>query len=129
MWRGDGTRVAYCLEALLTASLERTEQGGIAIELNRVHIQEGQSPDLPVAEYLILHPGWWAAIAIRASSPGLNEEVKEALMAEKSDPAAGKMGPGLTIGEIRLMVESMGGAIRAGKPQQGTEIWMAFPLT
>jgi DNA-binding NarL/FixJ family response regulator len=129
MWRGDGTRVAYCLEALLTASLERTEQGGIAIELNRVHIQEGQSPDLPVAEYLILHPGWWAAIAIRDSSPGLNEEVQEALMAEKSDPAAGKMGPGLTIGEIRLMVESMGGAIWAGRPQHGTEIWMAFPLT
>lgn len=129
MWRGDGTRVAYCLEALLTASLERTQQGGIAVELIRVHIREGEKPNLPLAEYLILHPGWWAAIAIRDSSPGLSEEVQGVLMAEKADPAAGKMGPGLTMGEIRLMIESMGGAIWSGTPQQGTEVWMAFPLT
>ncbi|MGD8605491.1 MAG: GAF domain-containing protein [Anaerolineales bacterium] len=129
MWRGDATPLSYCLEALLTASLERTQQGGIAIELNRVHIQEGEKPNLPLAEYLILHPGWWAAIAIRDSSPGLSHEVQNALKAEKTDPTAGKMGPGLTMGEVRLMIESMGGAIWAGRPQQGTEIWMAFPLT
>jgi DNA-binding response OmpR family regulator len=129
MWRGDGTRVSYCLEALLTASLDRTQQGGITVEVNRVHITDRLPADLPVAEYLILHPGYWAAIAIRDTSPGLGDEVHEILTAEKADPAAGKMGPGLTMGEVRLMIESMGGALWAANPQQGTEVWMVFPLT
>jgi signal transduction histidine kinase/FixJ family two-component response regulator len=129
MWRGDGTRVAYCMEALLTASLDRTNEGEIAVELNRVHITDQVPPDLPVAEYLILHPGWWAVIAIRDSSPGLSEDVHQVLMADQADPAAGDMGPGLKMGEVRLMVESMGGAIWATQPQQGTEVWLAFPLT
>ncbi len=129
MWRGDGTRVSYCLEALLTASLDRTDEGEIAIELNRVHITDAPPPDLPVAEYLVLHPGWWAVIAIRDTSSGLSEEAHQILIAEQADPEAGKMGPGLTMGEVRLMVESMGGAIWATSPEQGAEVWMAFPLT
>ena len=129
MWRGDGTRVAYCMEALLTASLDRTNEGEIAVELNRVHITDQVPPDLPMAEYLILNPGWWAVIAIRDSSPGLSEDVHQVLMADQADPAVGDMGPGLKMGEVRLMVESMGGAIWATQPQQGTEVWLAFPLT
>lgn len=129
LWRGDGTRVAYCLEALLTASLDRMQQGEVSLELNRIHISDRIPTDLPVAEYLILHPGYWAAITIRDTGPGLGEDVKKVLAADHSDPAVGKMGPGLTMGEVRLMVESLGGAIWATNPEQGTEVWLAFPLT
>ena len=71
--------------------------------------------------------GNWAAVRVSDSSPGLSPDTIRAITAPETNPQEGKMGPGLSMGEIRLIVESMGGVMWYEHTPASTSITFALP--
>jgi signal transduction histidine kinase len=89
----------------------------------------GLSDGLPLPVNLKPEDGTWAAIRVSDSSAGLSSDTVRALTDITTDPSVGQMGPGLSMGEIRMIVESMGGILWYEQTPASSTITFALPIT
>ena len=112
----------------MSASIRRTNQGRIVLEAHLFEVMDGQSESLPIPEKLYPRDGLWAAVRISDTSPGLSPDTIRSMTVRDSDPSSGQMGPGLSMGEIRMIVESMGGTLWYEQTPASTTITFALPI-
>jgi GAF domain-containing protein/DNA-binding NarL/FixJ family response regulator len=129
LFRGDSGRAWKVLETLISAAIRRTKRGHIVLETNRFKVQGGLSDGLPLPVNLRPEDGIWAAIRVSDSSSGLSSDTVRALTDITTDPSVGQMGPGLSMGEIRMIVESMGGVLWYEQTPASSTITFALPIT
>jgi sensor histidine kinase regulating citrate/malate metabolism len=67
-------------------------------------------------------------VRVSDSSPGLSPDTVQAITDTQVDPGTGNMGPGLSMGEVRMIVESMGGVMWYEHTPASTSITVALPI-
>jgi signal transduction histidine kinase/FixJ family two-component response regulator len=128
IFRGEPERVRQVLEALVAAAIRRTARGRVVLETHRFEILRSQSDEFPLTVNVEIHDGAWAAVRVSDSSPGLSPDTVQAITDMKVDPHTGNMGPGLSMGEVRMIVESMGGVMWYEHTPASTSITFALPI-
>jgi signal transduction histidine kinase len=129
LFRGDSNRTLRIIQTLVAAAIRRTSRGRIILEGHRVEIVRGRSTSTPVPRHIQLDDGLWAVVRISDTSPGLSPDTVHALTKEEIDPSAGQIGPGLSLGEIRMMLESMNGRLWYEHTPASTTIVFSLPIT
>jgi signal transduction histidine kinase len=76
-----------------------------------------------------LKDGLWVGITVADSGKGLSEDTINALTDKEVNPSAGHEGPGLSMGEIRLISESIGASLWHDQTPAGTTLIFALPVT
>ncbi len=128
LFRGEKGSVRQVLEALVSAAIRRTKKGRIVLEAHKFEILKSQSDEFPLTVNVEMHDGSWAAVRVSDSSSGLSPDTVQAITVSKIDPHAGQMGPGLSMGEIRMIVESMNGVMWYEHTPASTSITFALPM-
>lgn len=125
----DRSRLRQVLDGLIRAAIRRTESGRVVIRTQLLPVRAGR-PDkrVPVPPSLGLTDGMWAVLSVTDTSPGLSHDTQLALTTPEANPEAGKTGPGLSMGEIRMIVESLSGHIWHESGREGPTITIALPL-
>ncbi len=129
LFRGDSNRTHRIIQTLVAAAVRRTSRGRIVLEAHRVEIQRSRSTSIPIPRHIQLNDGVWAIVRISDTSPGLSPDTVHALTKEEIDPSAGQIGPGLSLGEIRMMLESMKGWLWYEHTPASTSIVFSLPIT
>jgi hypothetical protein len=70
----------------------------------------------------------WLAVTIADSSSGLSPDAALALTSDEVLPSMGREGPGLSLGEIRMIAQSMGAVLWYDQTPAGTTIIFSFPI-
>jgi signal transduction histidine kinase len=128
LFRGDSASLYRVLDALTSAAIRRTIGGHVTLSALHMHVDNGRVTGIPTRPPVPLANGPWAVITVMDTSPGLPKEVSQALAEAQVDPSAGVTGPGLSMGEVRMIVESMGGFIWQHSRDTGVAITMAIPF-
>ena len=128
MFRGEPDRVQQVLEALVAAAVRRTARGRVVLETHRFEVLRSQSEEFPLTVNVEMHDGAWAAVRVSDSSPGLSPDTVQSITKARVDPGTGNMGPGLSMGEVRMIVESMGGVLWYEHTPASTSITFALPI-
>lgn len=128
IFRGEPDRVYQVLEALVAAAIRRTARGRVVLETHRFEVLRSQSEEFPLTVNVDMHDGAWAAVRVSDSSPGLSPDTVQAITDRKVNPETGNMGPGLSMGEVRMIVESMGGVMWYEHTPASTSITFALPI-
>jgi hypothetical protein len=129
LFRGDNNRTLRIIQTLVAAAIRRTSRGRIILEGHRVEIERGRSTSISVPKHIQLDDGLWAVVRISDTSPGLSPDTVHALTKDEIDPSAGQIGPGLSLGEIRMMLESMNGRLWYEHTPASTTIVFSLPIT
>lgn len=129
LFRGDSNRTHRIIQTLVAAAIRRTSRGRIILEGHRIEILRGRSTGIPIPRHIQLNDGLWAVVRISDTSPGLSPDTVHALTKEEIDPSAGQIGPGLSLGEIRMMLESMNGRLWYEHTPVSTTIVFSLPIT
>ncbi len=128
IFRGEPDRVNQVLESLVAAAIRRTARGRVVLETHRFEVLRSQSDEFPLTVNVEIHDGAWAAVRVSDSSPGLSPDTVQAITDTTVDPETGNMGPGLSMGEVRMIVESMGGVMWYEHTPASTSITVALPI-
>jgi signal transduction histidine kinase len=128
IFRGEPDRVRQVLEALVAAAVRRTARGRVVLETHRFEVLRSQSEEFPLTVNVEIHDGAWAAVRVSDSSPGLSPDTVQAIKDTNVNPETGNMGPGLSMGEVRMIVESMGGVLWYEHTPASTSITVALPI-
>jgi hypothetical protein len=115
------------IEALTAAAIRRTQRGRIALTLRQFDVTAGYSSGFPLPQEQSLPDGRWVAVEVSDSSGGLSPDTVRALSLPEADPTVGSLGPGLSMGEVRLIAESMGGYLWHNHTAVSTSITFALP--
>ncbi|MFN2274926.1 MAG: GAF domain-containing protein, partial [Anaerolineales bacterium] len=103
LFEGDKEKVRQVLEALVAAAIRRTKRGRVILETHRFEVLRSQSDEFPLTVNVEMHDGAWAAVRVSDSSSGLSPDTVQAITASDTNPLSGSMGPGLSMGEIRMI--------------------------
>lgn len=125
--RGDRNRAHRVIEALAAASIRRTRHGRISVSIHLFEVEAGRSETFPVPANSEMEDGLWIAARVSDSSGGLSPDTVRALSEPQPDPHAGRLGPGLSMGEVRMIAESMGGRLWHEHTPASTSITFALP--
>jgi DNA-binding response OmpR family regulator len=125
--RGHQGRIHRVIEALTAAAIRRTQRGRIALTLRQFDVTAGYSSGFPLPQEQSLPDGRWVAVEVSDSSGGLSPDTVRALSLPEADPTVGSLGPGLSMGEVRLIAESMGGYLWHNHTAVSTSITFALP--
>ena len=128
LFRGDGASLYRVLDALTSSAIRRTIGGHVTLSALHMHVDNGRVTGMALPPPVPLRNGLWAAITVTDTSPGLPMETAQALRQSNVDPSAGVTGPGLSMGEVRMIVESMGGSIWQDSREMGVAITIAIPF-
>jgi FixJ family two-component response regulator len=128
LFQGDKEKVRQVLESLVAAAVRRTGRGRVILETHRFEILRSQSDEFPLTVNVDMHDGAWAAVRVSDSSSGLSPDTVQAITASETNPLSGPMGPGLSMGEIRMIVESMRGVMWYEHTPASTSITFALPI-
>ncbi|MFN2147465.1 MAG: GAF domain-containing protein [Anaerolineales bacterium] len=128
LFEGDKEKVRQVLEALVAAAIRRTKRGRVILETHRFEVLRSQSDEFPLTVNVEMHDGAWAAVRVSDSSSGLSPDTVQAITASDTNPLSGSMGPGLSMGEIRMIVESMNGVMWYEHTPASTSITFALPI-
>lgn len=129
LFPGDENRTSQVLEGLTTAAIRRTNKGRVMLKTYRIAISSGLSESrVPLPANVHLSDGIWEAVSIVDTSSGLSPDTQRALNSALTDPEAGKTGPGLSMGEIRMIAESLGASIWHEQTHAGAAITFAIPV-
>jgi signal transduction histidine kinase len=123
LFEGDSSRVYQVVEALVTGAIRRTMTGRVLIQIHEFHPGE----DNLVPAGINLDDGHWVVVTVADSSTGLTEDTLRALTDPTADPSAGNLGYGLSLGEIRMIVESMAGVMWYDQTPASTKLSFALP--
>jgi signal transduction histidine kinase len=128
LFRGDSSRIKRIVETLVAAAINRTAEGHVVLESNRLEIRDGQSDNLPPPHNIHLTDGVWAIMRVSDTSSGLSPQTIQALSNPTPDPSTGPLGRGLSMGEIRMIVESMRGVLWYEQTPASAAITIALPI-
>lgn len=123
----DPARTRQLVEGMLSSALGRTEKGKITLEARPFEVFKGNGSGVNIPAGVHLHDGRWAAVTVTDTGPGLPPDALRALHTSAADPALGTIGPGLTMGELRLIAESLGGVLWHDRAVVGTRLVFALP--
>jgi signal transduction histidine kinase len=123
----DRPQVRQILISLISASMRRVGRGRVEIATHRFNVAQGRAIGHSVPGGLTLRDGMWAAVDVADNSQGYSPDTLYALTARTADPNAGRSGPGLSMGETRMVAEALGGELWHSKPPSGTCITFALP--
>lgn len=126
-FEGEPNRVRQVVEALVTGAIRRTMTGRVLVQTNQFHAGDGQADDMLVPSGLQLDDGRWAMVTVADSSTGLSSDTLSALTDPVATPSAGNLGYGLSLGEIRMIVESMAGVMWYDQTPASTKLSFALP--
>jgi signal transduction histidine kinase len=129
LFPGDEGRVRMVIDALVRAALGRAESSRVEFGARRAEVREGRWGGLAVPEHVHVMDGLWAVVQVADDGPPLPSADVWALTGPLADPSEGAMGRGLSMGEIRLIVQSMGGAIWHQGTDDSVEISVALPMS
>ena len=127
MFPGDSSRVYQVIDALVAAAIRRTMTGRIMLQILAFTAENAVAEGILLPAELDLQPGQWAAVSVADSSTGLSPETVKALSSPTADPAAGNLGYGLSLGELRMIAESMGGVLWYDQTPASAKITLALP--
>jgi hypothetical protein len=116
------------VEALAALTLSRSQQGRILLKPQMIEIHNGRSLGGRLPEGVKLHDGKWAAITVSDSSRTLSEDFTRALTSAVADPSAGHIRDGISVGQARIIAESMGGMLWFERSLAGTSLTFALPV-
>lgn len=129
LFAGDRRRTSQVIEGLLTAAMRRTEQGRVLVRVRRFMARGGRTDKGIVFPHRLRVPdGLWSLVSVSDSSSGFSDDTQYALNSPAADPAAGKTGRGLSMGEVRMIAESLGGALWHEKTSDGPTIHFIVPV-
>jgi CheY-like chemotaxis protein len=126
--RTDEGRIRKVLEALVASSLRRSTSGSIILETHHFNVERSRSDGLALPFGIRVPDGLWAAVSVGDSGSPLSGDIVEALTSPQNDPAAGPLGRGLSMGEIRMIVESLGGRLWFEQSSGGVRITFCVPV-
>lgn len=127
MVEADAEQAHRIIQALTAAAIRRTPKGSVTLGVHYFRVQEGRSRDYPLPLSSNLPDGFWLGVRVTDTSPGLSPDTTRAFEGPSADPTAGRIGPGLTMGEIRLMVESLRGVMWYEQSPSKSTITFAVP--
>lgn len=128
MFPGEPGRIAQVVEGLTAAAIRRTPRGRVAVRTHRFSVRGGRPDESVLLPSDVEVPdGSWAAVTVLDTSPGLSPDTQRALTSPSADPEAGKTGPGLSMGEIRMIAESLGAVLWYEQSPVGVKILFAVP--
>jgi len=125
---GERLPVQQVLENLVSAAINRTTEGRVVCNLHRFDVEGGEADGFSPPDPGSLEDGIWLAVTIADSSPGLPPDVILALTSDESVPSMGREGAGLSMGEIRMIAQSIGAVIWYDQTPAGTTIIFAFQV-
>jgi len=123
----DQDQTQRVVQALTAAAIRRTRRGRVVLGVHSFQVTAGRSDTFPLPDRSILKDGLWLAIRVADTSGGLSPDTVRAFEEPVPDPGAGRLGPGLSMGEIRMIVESMGGHLWHEQTPASTAIVFAIP--
>lgn len=115
------------VQALTAAAIRRTRRGRVVLEVHGFRVTSGTSDGFPLPDRPRLNDGLWLAVRVADTSGGLSPDTVRAFAEPVPDPGAGRLGPGLSMGEIRMIVESMRGRLWHEQTPASTAIVFAIP--
>jgi hypothetical protein len=117
------------IEGLTEAAIRRTERGGIVLKTWRFAVRGGRTDSpTPIPDGYQLDDGLWAGVRVSDTSSGLSPDTETALTSSATDPEAGKTGPGLSMGELRMIAESLDGGLIPERTPTSTTISFLLPI-
>lgn len=128
LFRGDSGRIRQVVEALVDGAIRRTMVGRVIVRAHRFAVLDGESEGMPLPSGVGLQDGTWVAVGVSDSSPGLPPDIVLALRSPTVDPSAGKTGASLSMGEVRMVAESMGGVLWHEQTPASTTLVFALPV-
>jgi DNA-binding response OmpR family regulator len=129
LFPGDESRIRMIVNSLVGRALERAERGPVILAARRVEVREGRWQGVDAPQHVHVTDGLWAVVQITDPGPGLSPSDVWALSGPLAEPSAGAMGRGLSLGEIRLILQSMGGVIWHHQGESVTRISIALPMS
>jgi DNA-binding NarL/FixJ family response regulator len=125
---GNPHPVEQIVKNLIGSAINRTKEGRVVLNLHRFDVENGKADGMSPPDDFELQDGLWVGVTVADSSAGLTEEAIRALTSDDIDPNAGKFGPGLSMGEIRLISDSIGASIWHDQTPAGTTLIFALPV-
>jgi signal transduction histidine kinase len=126
---GKSLPIQQVVENLISAAIDRTNEGRVVVNLHRYEVENGEADGFSPPETISLKDGMWLAVTIADSSSGLSPDAALALTRDEVLPSTGREGPGLSLGEIRMIAQSMGAVLWYDQTPAGTTIIFSFPIT
>jgi DNA-binding NarL/FixJ family response regulator len=123
----DRGRLLQVIGGLTASAVRRTQRGRIVLDAHTFAVRGGRPDSTSPPEYVFLHDGTWLAITVGDTSSGLSPDTIRALTAPVVESNAGELGPGLAMGEVRLVVESLDGVLWHEQTPAGTIVTVALP--
>ncbi|MBN1264040.1 MAG: GAF domain-containing protein [Anaerolineales bacterium] len=128
LFPGNRSQIRRILLILASAALRRTTRGRIQLESHYVSVVNGASSDFDLPNDIHFPDGVWAILSVADTSSGLPPEMIHALRTPTGDLSAASFHVGFSIGEARMIAESMGGGLWFDETDQGTIIHLALPV-
>jgi CheY-like chemotaxis protein len=129
LFKGDAGRLTQVIEGLAEAAIRRTEKGRVVLKTWRFAVRGGRTDSpVPIPDGYQLDDGLWAGVRVTDSSRGLSPDTETALTSAATDPEAGKTGPGLSMGELRMIAESLNGGLIPERTPTSTVISFLLPI-
>jgi signal transduction histidine kinase len=125
---GKSLPIQQIVENLINAAIDRTNEGRVVVNLHRYEVENGEADGFSPPETISLKDGMWLAVTIADSSSGLSPDAALALTSDEVLPSMGREGPGLSLGEIRMIAQSMGAVLWYDQTPAGTTIIFSFPI-
>jgi signal transduction histidine kinase len=125
---GKSLPIQQIVENLINAAIDRTNEGRVVVNLHRYEVENGEADGFSPPETISLKDGMWLAVTIADSSSGLSTDAALALTSDEVLPSMGREGPGLSLGEIRMIAQSMGAVLWYDQTPAGTTIIFSFPI-
>jgi signal transduction histidine kinase len=129
LFPGDEGRIRMILESLLEGALRRSSSGPVAVVASRGEVRGGHWVGVDAPEHVHVLDGLWAIVRVSDQGGGLSPSEVWALTGPLAEPSAGAMGRGLSMGEIRLILQSMGGVIWHRQTKGETQVCIALPMS
>lgn len=126
---GDPQPILQVVKNLIGSAINRTKEGRVVLNLHRFDVKNGEADGMSPPEDLELKDGLWVGITVADSGKGLSEDTINSITDKEIDPSAGQEGPGLSMGEIRLISESIGASLWHNQTPAGTTLIVALPVT
>jgi len=124
---GDRGRLLQVIGGLTASAIRRTQRGRVVLDAHTFAVRGGRADSTAPPDYVALHDGAWLAVTVGDTSSGLSPDTIRALTAPNVEVEAGELGPGLTMGEVRRVVESLNGVLWHEQTPAGTIVTVALP--
>jgi CheY-like chemotaxis protein len=126
---GKSLPIRQVIESLVSSAINRTEAGRVVLNLHRFEVEGGEADGFSPPDDISLKDGLWLAVTIADSSPGLSPDDALALSSDETQPSLKSEGSALSMGEIRMIAQSIDAVLWYDQTPAGTTVIFSFPVT